>query len=298
MARSAVLEVPAEGARVSGISFASGWKCPPVGEITVQFDDGQPLAAATRLPRGDTAEMCQNDGANGYLIQFNFNLLGLGEHRVRVFDDGLEFASARFHVTEFGVPFLRDAEGSFLVMNFPEAGRAAMIDWNQSTQGFEIVERIGSEDYHLQTLLSEERGECFEGNAATPAAVLGGASFMAPCGGSSGQSWHFKPLGPGTFQLQTIMSEGRGECLKGNVVSAEAPLGGAVAMAACSNRSDQLWRVLPVGDGRFQLQTVASGRNDECLEGNAVDEGAFLGGASFMAPCGCFTGQIWKLVRE
>src|SRR5262245_4128846 len=226
-ARAAVLEVPSEGARVSGVSFASGWKCPPVGQITIQFDDEQPLAAASHLPRGDTAGICQNDGSNGYLLQFNFNLLGEGRHRVRVFDDGVEFASAEFYVTEFGVPFLRGAQGSLLVTSFPEAGQAAMIDWNEATQGFEIVDRIGPESYHLQTLSSEERGECFEGNAVTPGADVGGAAFMAPCADFSGQSWLLEPFGAGTFRLQTLMSEGRGECLEGNRVVVDAILGGA-----------------------------------------------------------------------
>jgi len=285
----AVLELPAEGSRVSGVSFASGWKCPPVGAITVQFDDGQPLAAASHLPRGDTAGICANDGSNGYLLQFNFNLLGEGQHRVRVFDDGVEFASAEFHVTEFGIPFVRGAQGSFLITSFPAEGQAAMLDWNEGTQGFEIVERIGPESYHLQTLSSEERDECFEADVVT---------LMAPCAGFSGQSWRLEPFGPGTFRLQTLMSEGRGECLEGNRVSPDAPVGGATYMAPCTNRPGQLWTVRPVGGGRFQLQTVASARNGECLEGSAVGASTFLDGASFMEACGCFTGQIWKLVPE
>src|SRR5262245_9515457 len=105
--RADVVEVPAEGGTYSGVLYVSGWKCPPNSNITISFDGGAPVPAASRIPRGDTIPACRNDGRNGYILQWNYNLLGDGEHTVSVRQGGAEFASATFNVTTFGSRFLR-----------------------------------------------------------------------------------------------------------------------------------------------------------------------------------------------
>lgn len=82
----------------------------------MRFDGGAPLRAASRLPRGDTAATCGNGGANGYLLQFNFNLLGDGPHSVSVRQGGTQFASSTFEVTTFGQTFLRGATGTYIYL--------------------------------------------------------------------------------------------------------------------------------------------------------------------------------------
>jgi hypothetical protein len=136
---AAVVETPGQGRRYSGVLYVAGWKCPPNDDITVRFDGGAPLRAASRLPRGDTAAACGNGGANGYLLQFNFNLLGDGPHSVSVRQDGTPFASSTFDVTTFGQTFLRGAEGTYVLPDFPAAGQEATVEWDQGSQNFVII---------------------------------------------------------------------------------------------------------------------------------------------------------------
>jgi hypothetical protein len=139
-----VVEVPRPGGSYSGILFVAGWKCPPNGDITISFDGGTAVPAASRVPRSDTASTCGNDGRNGYIIQWNYNLLGPGEHRVSIRQGGVEFAASTFEVTTFGVPSMRDAEGEYELPNFPSNGANAIVEWDQGTQSFQITGRTGS----------------------------------------------------------------------------------------------------------------------------------------------------------
>lgn len=136
---AAVIETPGQGRRYSGVLYVGGWKCPPNDDITVRFDDGAPLRAASRLPRGDTAGVCGNGGANGYLLQFNFNLLGDGPHRVSVRQGGVQFAGSTFDVTTLGQTFLRGADGTYVLSDFPAAGQDTTVEWDQGTQNFVIT---------------------------------------------------------------------------------------------------------------------------------------------------------------
>ena len=54
-ALASVLEIPGDGATVSGIGVISGWKCEAVGDITVSFDDGDPIPLVYGSARGDTS---------------------------------------------------------------------------------------------------------------------------------------------------------------------------------------------------------------------------------------------------
>lgn len=139
-AEAGVLEVPSQNSELSGVLFASGWKCPPVGKITFVFDDFDPLPAATGLSRDDTRSACGNGGRNGFLAQFNYGLLGDGPHTVRVLDDGVEFDRADFTVTTFGTRFLRGANGTYELPDFPEAGATTLVEWKQGQQGFVVVD--------------------------------------------------------------------------------------------------------------------------------------------------------------
>ena len=156
---AAVLEVPAKDAELSGVLFTAGWKCPPFGKITVVFDDLPPLEAATGLPRGDTKGACGNDGNNGWLAQFNYNILqeaaaaaetqadppdllaSRGMHTARALDDGVEFARATFYVTSLGARFLRGATGEYELEGFPEEDESVTVSWTQGVQNFLITDQ-------------------------------------------------------------------------------------------------------------------------------------------------------------
>lgn len=134
------LENPGAGAKMSGIGIVSGWRCAG-NNITAQFNDREPIEVAYGTPRGDTRGECAdlNRVNNAYVLQWNYALLGDGEHTLRLFDDGVEFASTTFDVQTLGAPFVRDLEGEYQIQGFPEAGQNVVIEWQQGKQGFGVI---------------------------------------------------------------------------------------------------------------------------------------------------------------
>jgi len=172
-ATAASLEVPANGGNASGIGYFSGWKCPPNDNITIVLDGGAPVSVPSGVRRLDTAGVCGNDGRNGFIAQYNFGLLGDGAHPASVRRNGVQFASVRrngvqfasvrrngvqfasvrrngvqfaqstFTVTTFGVSFLTGASGTYILQNFPQAGRSTTVRWVQGAQNFVITDTTG-----------------------------------------------------------------------------------------------------------------------------------------------------------
>jgi hypothetical protein len=155
-AGSAVVEIPGEGSSQSGVGVVSGWKCPPNGDITISFDGGPALQAAARVPRGDTSGVCGNDGRNGYVIQYNYNLLGDGPHTVVVRQNGAQFARATFRVATMGQSFLRNQRGTYELPIF--ANRRLTIAWSEASQNFVIVDTAAPEYLPYAGLLSQISG--------------------------------------------------------------------------------------------------------------------------------------------
>ena len=48
LVHAAVLEIPGNGAKLSGIGVISGWKCEASGPLTVSFNGGRPNSPAVR----------------------------------------------------------------------------------------------------------------------------------------------------------------------------------------------------------------------------------------------------------
>ena len=98
----------------------------------------------------------------------------------------------------------------------------------------------------LQTLLSQEKAECFESNRVVPGNPLNGASHMTPCGNFTGQLWKSVPTSTlGYFHMQSQFSEENDECLESNRFVLGNPLDGASHMAPCGNSTGQLWKFVP-----------------------------------------------------
>ncbi len=137
---SGVLENPAGGSSQSGIGLLSGWVCEAeVVEVEINGDSVHRLEAAYGTGRADTADVCANDGNNGFGLLLNWNLLGEGAHTVRVLADGVEFDRATFTVTTTGEEFLRGASGQAVVADFPSAGETVTLTWQESSQSFVIT---------------------------------------------------------------------------------------------------------------------------------------------------------------
>lgn len=145
LGHAAVLENPTHGSFYSGIGVISGWKCEATGPLTVRFFDedmtplGGTIPLAYRNERPDTAGVC-GDTNNGFVAIWNWGNLGDGTYTAIVFDNGVEFARSTFTVTTPGEDFLTGAQARVTVENFPSPGETTVLEWNQSTQHFEIVE--------------------------------------------------------------------------------------------------------------------------------------------------------------
>lgn len=158
------------------------------------------------------------------------------------------------------------------------------------------VENVASEFngyYLLQTRLLEAENKCLEGNNI--GGDMGGAAFMHDCTiPATGQIWKLVPAGDGYYLLQTQGSETENKCLEGNNVGG-GMAGGAAFMNDCTNpATGQMWKLVPLGDGYYLLQTRLLEAENKCLEGN--NAGGDMGGAAFMSACTNATGQMWKLV--
>ena len=137
---AAVLESPANDSVVSGIGLISGWKC-SAGDITVTIDEGKHLAVAMGQERNDwrTTGECRGTIYHGFIMGINWAELGDGEHVVVAYDDGVAFARSTFIVGTTGEAFLEGVIRRTVVDDFPEPGQRTQLEWNQSTQHFEIA---------------------------------------------------------------------------------------------------------------------------------------------------------------
>ena len=133
---AALLESPAHQAVVSGIGFIGGWKC-DANNITVTIDGGEHISVAMGQPRADTQPICGTIN-NGFIQQINWAHVGDGEHEAVAYDNGVEFSRSTFTVGSTGEEFLQGAKTTRLLNNFPSRGETTVLEWNESTQHFEI----------------------------------------------------------------------------------------------------------------------------------------------------------------
>jgi hypothetical protein len=68
----------------------------------------------------------------------NWTLLGDGQHTIRVYDDGAQFAQAMFYVVTLGAEFLYGLSGVCVLQDFPHRGTTITLDWSESEQRFVI----------------------------------------------------------------------------------------------------------------------------------------------------------------
>ena len=130
------LENPGPHSFQSGIGVISGWTC-EAEEVEIALN-GTVQEAAYGTERVDTADIC-GDTDNGFGLLFNWNLLGAGEHTVVATVDGIELDRTTVTVTTLGEEFVREAEGSCTVSDFPLAGETAALVWQQSKQNFVLA---------------------------------------------------------------------------------------------------------------------------------------------------------------
>lgn len=174
------LDIPSEGDKLSGIGLISGWKCEAEGDITIEFftdgvSRGDPLPTTYGAPRGDTSAACGNDdGNNGFYALYNWAILGDGEHTAVASDNSGEFARNTFTVATTGEEFLADAPDTCVTVDdFPSTGETTYLEWNTSTQHFEMVESC-------QSTPSEplDHGMCRVGLTVNPGEMCSGTLLI------------------------------------------------------------------------------------------------------------------------
>ena len=159
-AHAAILENPTHNALYSGIGIISGWKCESSGELTVRFNEDDPIPLVYGSRRSDTRSVCGDDD-NGFVAIWNWSKLGDGTHTAVVYDDGVEFARSIFDVATTGEEFLRGASAQVWIDEFPAPGERTRFVWNQSTQHLELAEVTEQPDSE------EEEDVPQSGNGAT-----------------------------------------------------------------------------------------------------------------------------------
>lgn len=130
------LENPAHPSYQSGISVISGWVC-DAEKVEIDIDGKRRLQAAYGTPRGDTQGVC-GDTDNGFGVLYNMNLLGQGEHWLRILADGVEVDRAAFFVTTLGDAFMRGLEAELILPEFPAPNQQTGLIWDESRQNFMI----------------------------------------------------------------------------------------------------------------------------------------------------------------
>ncbi|MCB1767795.1 MAG: hypothetical protein KDJ22_17360, partial [Candidatus Competibacteraceae bacterium] len=135
---SANLESPTQSSFESGVSLIRGWVC-QANTVEIQIDGGDMQKVAYGTTREDTASTC-GDTDNGFGYTFNWNRLGNGEHNLKAYADGTEFANVNFTVTTLGVEYLEGASGEYPIANFPQAGKNVTLRWAEPHQNFVIID--------------------------------------------------------------------------------------------------------------------------------------------------------------
>jgi hypothetical protein len=115
-----------------------------VGQVQVSFDGNPKITVPYGSPRADTASVCGSQTNSGFGLLFNYNTLGPGTHSVTAYADGVAVGTAQFTVSTFGQEFLRDAQATANIGNFPAIGKRASVTWQQATQNFAIAATDGT----------------------------------------------------------------------------------------------------------------------------------------------------------
>ena len=130
---------PQPNSAQSGLGVLSGWVCEAE---TVEIElDGVLQEAAYGTERADTVGHC-GDTDNGFGLLWNWNLLGDGEHTVRVVVDGIVFATLPVTVTTLGLDtdFPTGLTGETTLVDFPTDGESVRLVWQQAQQNFVLAD--------------------------------------------------------------------------------------------------------------------------------------------------------------
>ena len=145
-----VLENPHHASLQSGIGVISGWIC-DAESVHVEIDGEKNHVVSYGTERTDTMGVC-GDTNNGFGLLINWNNLEDGVHTAKLFADGEVVDETQFVVTTLGQEFLRGAQKTVKVTDFPEGGQETTLEWQQNEQNF-VITNV------METTESEEEEE-------------------------------------------------------------------------------------------------------------------------------------------
>lgn len=150
------LENPADFSNESGIGVVSGFHC-NAQVIEVKFDEYDPIVAASGTGRQDTESYCNGNVDTGYALLWNWNILGPGQHTVRMLADGIEFDSATITVHTFGAEFVQGITAQTDITLLSQE-KEVYIRWQEPKQNFGII-GIEPSDLTQELLLAAVQGD-------------------------------------------------------------------------------------------------------------------------------------------
>ena len=147
----AFVDNPAPDSPQSGLGVLSGWVCAADTveiELVPESGETRTVVPATGTARADTAGVCGADTTDtGFGLLFNWNLLGDGQHTVRVLIDAVLFTERAITVTTLGPhpaqEFRRGLTAMTTLPDFPAVGETTPLRWEEALQNFVIARGDG-----------------------------------------------------------------------------------------------------------------------------------------------------------
>ena len=136
--KQAYHESPTQDSIQTGIGLIRGWAC-NADKVEISIDGGKRERIPYGGSRGDTKDVCANDGLNGYGTVMAWGLLSAGEHRMQTFVDDVEIADVGFTVINIDDGFLQREGVEFTLPNFPNPGQQTNIQWRDALQNFTVT---------------------------------------------------------------------------------------------------------------------------------------------------------------
>ena len=151
----AAIDAPLEGSTRTGAFQVAGFFCVPDGlqpedvTLTMSFDGGPSFPVSYGNERGDTIGVCAGETRNGFVAQWNYNLLGTGPHTVALSADTgagpAIVATSNFSVVTLGEEFaIGLPTPRVTVNNWPNQGQRIQLQWEQGIQNWTIISRTDS----------------------------------------------------------------------------------------------------------------------------------------------------------
>ena len=133
------LESPTPGDTLTGIGVISGWAC-QAQRLTVRFDGAEPdIPILYGSSREDTRATC-GTANTGFALLFNWNILGAGDHTLKLSVDGRVRLSRTITVVDYGEEVLKGADGEWTLEDWPRRGVDTVVGWSEARQNIGIVD--------------------------------------------------------------------------------------------------------------------------------------------------------------